>query len=132
MLYSALANSVLIIHTAFIAFVVLGGLLVLWKPRMRWLHLPALAWGATVVTMGWVCPLTPLKNDLRAMAGQQGYDGGFIEHYLMSVIYPDGLTRPVQIMLALLLIIGNAALYTAIYKRLRRSRRRTHPVRPRP
>lgn len=124
MLYSSLANFVLFIHAAFIVFVVFGGLLVLWKPRLIWLHLPALAWGATVVTMGWICPLTPLENVLRAMAGQQGYDGGFIEHYLISLIYPKGLTRLVQVILALLLIIGNAAIYTAVYRRLTRSRRR--------
>lgn len=124
MLYSSLANFVLFIHAAFIVFVVFGGLLVLWKPRLIWLHLPALVWGATVVTMGWICPLTPLENVLRAMAGQQGYDGGFIEHYLISLIYPKGLTRLVQVILALLLIIGNAAIYTAVYRRLTRSRRR--------
>src|SRR5690554_6401835 len=100
MVYSSLAVFILIVHGAFIAFVVLGGLLVLWKPRLMWLHLPALAWGATVVTMGWVCPLTPLENHFRSLAGQQGYDGGYIEHYLIALIYPEGLTRLLQVKLA--------------------------------
>src|SRR5690625_3468648 len=117
MLYSTFANLVLAIHAAFIVFVVLGGLLVLYRPRLMWLHLPALAWGATVVTMGWVCPLTPLENHFRLLAGQQGYDGGFIEYYLVSMIYPQGLTRMAQVIMAALLIIGNAAIYTAVFRR---------------
>lgn len=132
MLYSSLANVVLILHGAFIAFVVLGGLLVLWKPRLLWLHLPALAWGAAVVSMGWVCPLTPLENQLRSMAGQQGYDGGFIDHYLVSLIYPEGLTRPAQMLLAALLIIGNALIYTTVYRRIVRARRSSRALRSRP
>jgi len=121
MLYSTLANLVLIVHAAFVAFVALGGLLVLQKPRLMWLHLPALFWGALVVSMGWICPLTPLENNLRYLAGLDGYDGGFIEYYLLSVIYPDGLTRQIQIMLAALLIIGNLAVYTSLYLRGKRS-----------
>lgn len=121
MFYSTLADLVLIIHGAFIAFVVAGGLLVLKKPPIAWLHLPALAWGATIVSMGWICPLTPLENNLRDMAGQEGYDVSFIEHYLVSLIYPQGLTRTLQVMLAILLIIGNAAVYTAVVRRTRRS-----------
>lgn len=99
---------------------------------MVWLHVPALAWGATVVTMGWVCPLTPLENHLRGMGGQQGYEGGFIEYYLISLIYPEGLTRGVQIVLAALLIIGNALIYTTVYRRLTRARRAAHALHPRP
>lgn len=126
MLYSTLAKLVLIIHGAFVAFVMSGGLLVLRKPRLAWLHVPALAWGATVITMGWVCPLTPLENHLRTMADQQGYDGGFIEYYLVSLIYPDGLTRLLQVLLAALLIIANTAIYIAVYQRLTRARLRKH------
>lgn len=131
MLYNVLANLVLLTHGLFVAFVVLGGLLVLWKSWLAALHLPALAWGATVVAMGWICPLTPLENRLRHMAGQQGYIGGFIDHYLMSVIYPDGLTRDVQILLAALLIIGNLAVYAVLYRRLTRRSSRERPLRHR-
>lgn len=126
MLYVALANIVLLIHGLFIAFVVLGGLLVLWKPWFARLHLPALTWGATVVGMGWICPLTPLENNLRQIAGQQGLDGGFIEHYLLSVIYPEGLTREIQVLLAALLIINNLTVYVVLYRRLTRPVRRKH------
>lgn len=122
MIYSVLANLVLTIHGLFIAFVVLGGLLVLRWPRLALLHVPAMAWGATVISMGWVCPLTPLENVLRRMAGQDGYSGGFIEYYLMSMIYPEGLTRRIQIILAALLIIGNGTIYTVLYRRLTRPR----------
>ena len=117
MLYHALAHLVLLIHALFVAFVALGGLLVLRKPWLAWLHLPALAWGAIVVAMGWICPLTPLENTLRRMAGQQGYSGGFIEHYITSVIYPDGLTREIQILLTTILIVGNVAVYMVVYRR---------------
>ena len=88
-----LADAVLIVHGLFVAFVVFGGLLTLWRWRLAYLHLPALAWGAMVIGMGWICPLTPLEVSLRQQAGQQGYAGGFIEHYILAVIYPDGLTR---------------------------------------
>lgn len=132
MLYSSLANAVLILHALFIVFVVLGGFLVLRNSRVMWLHLPALAWGAAVVTMGWVCPLTPLENGLRSLAGQEGYDGGFIEYYLLSIIYPDGLTRQAQIIMAALLIIGNATLYTVVYRRLTRASHCKAAIYPRP
>ena len=127
MLYTLLANFVLVIHGLFVALVVFGGLLVLSRPKLAWLHIPALAWGATIITMGWICPLTPLENTLRHMAGQQGYDGGFIEYYLLSIIYPQGLTRQIQIVLATLLIIGNAAIYAALIYRFKKpiSRRKT-------
>ena len=120
MLYNLLANTVLLVHGLFVGFVVLGGLLVLRRPRLAWLHLPALAWGAAVVGMGWICPLTPLENSLRSMAGQDGYSGGFIEYYLLSVIYPAGLTRQIQVFLATLLIIANLAVYTRWYRQLKR------------
>lgn len=122
MLYAYLADLVLILHAAFIAFVVFGGLLVLWKRRALMWHALALIWGATVIGLGLICPLTPLENHLRRLAGQAGYDGGFIEYYLLSLIYPDGLTRGLQIALAMALIVGNVAVYLAIYRRHFRSR----------
>lgn len=128
MLYSLLANLILIVHGVFVLFVATGGLLVLKMPRLLWLHLPALGWGGTVVGMGWVCPLTPLENHLRRLAGLEGYAGGFIEHYLTSAIYPDGLTREIQILLAGLLIIGNLVVYTTLFRR--RKRFSKHPTEP--
>jgi hypothetical protein len=117
MAYHILADLVLLLHASFVAFVVLGGLLALWKRWIIYLHLPALFWGAVVIAMGWICPLTPLENTLRRLANDASYRGGFIEHYLVAVIYPEGLTREIQIMLAVLLIIVNAGIYTAIYLR---------------
>ncbi len=111
--YRFLADIVLLTHGLFILFVMFGGLLALWKRWLAWLHLPALAWGALVIGLGWVCPLTPLENSLRTMAGQAAYDGGFIQHYVMPLIYPPGLTRWLQIVLAGLLVLGNAAVYAA-------------------
>ncbi|WMD21837.1 DUF2784 domain-containing protein [Achromobacter seleniivolatilans] len=121
MTYRILADLVLVVHGLFVAFVVFGGLLTLWKPRIAWWHLPALAWGAMVIGMGWICPLTPLEVSLRTQAGQQGYAGGFIEHYVLGIIYPAGITRTTQIVLAALLIVGNIVVYTVWAKRRRRS-----------
>ncbi len=120
MIYQTLADLVLLAHAAFIAFVMFGGLLALWKPLIALLHLPALVWGAVVIAMGWICPLTPLENSLRQMAGNEGYTGGFIEHYLLLAIYPPGLTRGMQTLLAVLLVLGNLGVYTFLYYRRRR------------
>ncbi|TFL08852.1 DUF2784 domain-containing protein [Pusillimonas caeni] len=118
--YALAANAVLIVHGLFVAFVIFGGLLALWRRRLAWLHLPALAWGATVIAMGWICPLTPLENHLRALAGQGTYDGGFIQHYLWPLIYPPGLTRGMQAGLAALLVAGNTAVYLTLWRRRKR------------
>ena len=120
MSYRLLADLVLIVHGLFVAFVVFGGLLALWKRWIAYLHLPALAWGALVIGMGWICPLTPLEISLRQQAGQQGYGGGFIEHYVLALIYPEGITRVTQIVLAALLIVGNIIVYTLWARRGRR------------
>jgi uncharacterized protein DUF2784 len=116
-IYRALADAVLILHLAFILFVVLGGLLVFWRRRLAWLHLPAVAWGILIELAGWICPLTPLENWLRMQGGERGYSGGFIEHYLASLIYPDGLTRELQWLLAALVIAINAAIYFRVWRR---------------
>lgn len=121
MIYRILADLVLVAHGLFVAFVVFGGLLTLWKPRMAYWHLPALAWGAMVIGMGWICPLTPLEVSLRQQAGQQGYAGGFIEHYVLGIIYPAGITRNTQIVLAALLIAGNLVVYALWVRRRRRA-----------
>ena len=109
--YRLLADAVLVTHAAFVAFVMLGGLLAWRRPRLAWLHLPVVAWGAGIELTGGICPLTPLENQLRSLAGEQGYPGGFIEHYLLALLYPDGLTRNVQLALGLLVLAVNVAIY---------------------
>jgi Protein of Unknown function (DUF2784) len=117
--WRVLADAVLALHFAFIAFVVLGGLTVLRWPRLAWLHLPAAAWGAGIAFIGGICPLTPLENHLRELGGESGYSGGFIQHYLTSVIYPSGLTRTVQIALGAFAVAVNVAVYAWLIRRRR-------------
>jgi Protein of Unknown function (DUF2784) len=119
-----LADCLVLIHFAFVVFVVAGGFLILWRPSIRWIHLPAAAWGALIEFTGWICPLTPWEHGLRLKAGQVGYTGGFIEHYLLPVLYPQGLTPSVQIGLGLLVIGVNVAIYAFVgYRRIRAGRR---------
>ena len=125
MLPGLLADAVLVLHGLFIAWAALGAVAVWRWPRLAFLHLPALAWAVWIEASGGVCPLTPLENSLRRAAGQSGYSGGFIEHYLGSAIYPDGLTRQSQWVVAGVLLAFNAALYGLIAAR---SRRRTPPT----
>jgi hypothetical protein len=94
-----------VIHFAFLMFVIFGGFLVMWRLRLAWLHIPCAAWGVMIVAFGWICPLTPLENRYRAEAGLSLYEGGFIETWLLAVIYPPGLTREVQILLAVSLAV---------------------------
>jgi hypothetical protein len=120
--YRILADAVLVLHLAFIVFALLGGLWVLRRPWLAWLHLPAVAWAAGIAFLGGICPLTPLENRLRAMGGEAGYGGGFIEHYLTALIYPQGLTRGVQAALGALVLAVNVAAYVTLWRR-RRGRR---------
>jgi len=112
-----LADGVLLLHLLFIVFVVGGGLLVLRRPRLAWVHLPVALWGAMIEFAGWICPLTPLENALRSRAGEAGYGGGFIEHYLLPVVYPGVLTREIQIGLGLGVVVINAVVYTLVWRR---------------
>lgn len=124
MIATLMVNAVLIVHAAFIVFVVAGGLLALRWPRLALLHLPALAWGASVEWMGWICPLTPLENRFRSLAGESTYEDGFLAHYLYSAIYPVGLTPEVQRLLGAGVIILNVVIYAAVlYVRDRRRRK---------
>jgi len=111
MLYRVLADSVLVLHLAFVLFVAVGGLLVLRFPKLAWLHLPAAAWGALIMFAGFVCPLTPLENRLRRLGGEAGYDGGFVEEYVLAILYPSGLTRADQVALGALVLVVNGAVY---------------------
>jgi len=115
--YRLLADAVLLAHAAFVVFVVLGGLLVLRWPRLAWIHLPVVAWGAGIEFAGAICPLTPLENHWRAIAGEQGYSGGFVEHYVFGLLYPEGLTRNAQLALGLLVLVVNATVYTVAWRR---------------
>jgi hypothetical protein len=124
MLHRLLADCLVLVHLAFVVFVVAGGLLVLWRPSLRWIHLPAAAWGALIEFTGWICPLTPWEQALRVQAGQVGYSGGFIEHYVLSLLYPQGLTPAVQTALAFLVIGATIAIYAFVVHRARASRRR--------
>ena len=120
MIYSLLADLAVLLHFSFVLFVVLGGFLVLRRARYIWLHLPAAVWGALIEFQGWICPLTHLENRWRRAAGERGYEGGFIEHYLMPVLYPDGLTRKVQILLGLLVIAINVTIYARVFVKRKR------------
>lgn len=111
MSYLLLADLLLLLHFAFVAFVVAGGLAVWRWPRAAWVHLPAVAWGAGIEWSGAVCPLTPLENRLRALGGGVTYPGDFVGEYLLPVLYPAGLTRPVQVALGVFVVALNAAVY---------------------
>ncbi len=102
-----MADLVVAVHFLFVLFVVLGGLLVLRWPRVAYLHIPAAIWGAAIEFGGWICPLTPLENWLRRQAGSSGYSGGFIEHYILPILYPSTLTRTNQLVLGALVLILN-------------------------
>jgi len=118
-IYRFLADAVLVLHLGFILFVVLGGLVVLRAPWLAWLHLPAVVWGVLIEVFGWICPLTPLENRLRALGGEGGYAGGFIEHYLTALIYPAGLTRSMQVALGVIVIAINLVIYIRLLTRRR-------------
>ena len=114
MIFRILADAVLVIHLGFILFVVAGAFLVRWRRGVAWVHLPAAAWGALIEFMGWRCPLTPLEIWARSRAGETGYSGGFIEHYLLPVVYPAALTPDVQIVLGALVVVVNVSIYAWI------------------
>lgn len=115
MLYRVLADLVVLVHVGFVLFVVLGGLCALRWRRAVWFHLPAVLWGAGIEFLAGICPLTPLENHLRRLGGEAGYTGGFVEHYVLPVLYPDGLTRGVQLALGLFVIVLNIVVYTIVF-----------------
>ena len=117
--YALLADLVLVLHATFILFVVFGGLLVLWRRGLAWLHIPAALWGIVIEFQGWVCPLTYLENDLRAAAGSSGYSGSYIDHYLMPLIYPERLSSETQVLLGLAVLFINAIIYRLVWRKMR-------------
>ncbi|MGE3787485.1 MAG: DUF2784 domain-containing protein [Nitrospirales bacterium] len=116
MLWRILADLILLIHLAFIIFVIVGGFLAIRWPRLAWVHLPAMVWGAAIEFSGWICPLTPLENWLLRTGGLAGYSGGFIEQYVLPVIYPTSLTPKMQIYLGAGVLLINLVAY-ALYSR---------------
>ena len=117
MIYRILADGVLILHVAFIGFVAVGALAVLRWRRLAYAHVPAFLWGALIEFAGWVCPLTPLEVYLRARGGTAGYAGGFVEHYLLPLVYPGVLTRGIQIAIGIGVLLLNALIYAQLGRR---------------
>lgn len=122
MVFRILADLVLVSHATFVLFVALGGFLVLRWPRVAWAHVPCALYGAAIELVGWVCPLTPLEQRLRRAAGQRGYTGGFLEHYLRGVLYPADWEH-IHVALGIALVVGSVALYALAFLRWRRRRR---------
>jgi hypothetical protein len=121
-----LADSLVVIHLLFVAFVMAGGFLLVRWPQLAWLHLPAAAWGATIEFTGGVCPLTPLENHLRMLGGGRTYGGGFVEQYLLPVLYPENLTLPVQQVLGGVVVAVNLVAYALAWHAWRCRARRTN------
>jgi hypothetical protein len=113
----ALATAVAFLHLAFVAFVVAGGLLALRWPRVAWIHLPAALWGAAIALAGFVCPLTPFENWLRVQGGAAPYTTGFLEHYLLPILYPVAMTRKLQIATGVFVVGVNVLVYWRVFRR---------------
>jgi len=121
MFYRLAADAVVILHLAFAAFVVAGGLLVCKWRWIAWLHVPAVVWAVLLEFNGWLCPLTPLEIEMRAAGGQAGYAGGFIEHYILPVLYPTALDAKMQLAIGVLVIVMNIVVYGWVLLRLRKA-----------
>ena len=109
-----LANLVLALHFAFVLFSVLGGFLVLWKRWIAWLHIPSVLWSSFVNLFSHVCPLTPIENNFRHLAGQAGYEGGFIQHYVAPLVYPGGMPRRMELIAGYSVLVGNGLVYALV------------------
>jgi hypothetical protein len=125
MSYRIAADIIMLLHMLFTLFVMFGSLLALYKRWIVWLHIPVVLWGVAIAVIGWICPLTPLENAIRIAAGQEGYSGGFVEHYLITIIYPDGLTRRGQLILAGLIIVVNILLYGFVLRKKRAKKKKS-------
>ncbi|MDO8501454.1 MAG: DUF2784 domain-containing protein [Gemmatimonadaceae bacterium] len=117
MIYRWLADAVVVAHLSFVVFVVLGGFLLRRWPKVIYAHLPMAVWGVLIEFAGWICPLTPLENAFRARGGQAGYEGGFIDHYIIPVLYPLGLSRNTQVVFGILVLTVNAIAYFLFVRR---------------
>ena len=119
MLYKILADFVLLLHLTFILFVLFGVFLAFRKHQWAWVHVPVALWGILISLVGWVCPLTPLENYFRRMAGEQGYAGSFIDHYIMPIIYPAGMTREMAFGMGVFVLLWNGLLYSILIYKLK-------------
>ena len=117
MIYSLLADLVVLVHAMFVLFAVLGGLVVLRWPRLAWLHVPAAIWGGVIELMGWICPLTHLEVHFRRLGGEAGYTGEFIGHYLEPLLYPLWLTPRLQVSIGIGVMVLNAAVYLCLWRK---------------
>ncbi len=117
MIYRWLADAVVVLHLGFVVFVGLGGFLLRRWPKLIYAHLPAAVWGVLIEFAGWTCPLTPLENSFRARGGEAGYAGGFIDHYIIPVLYPAGLSRNIQWVLGVLALGVNVLAYILFMRR---------------
>jgi hypothetical protein len=117
LVYGVLADLVVFVHGTFVLFVVVGGLVALRWPRVVWFHAPAVLWGSIVELAGWGCPLTPLENWLRALGDQAGYAGSFVERYLLPILYPEHLTRALQVGLGVAVLLVNLVIYSYVLRR---------------
>ena len=118
--YPLLADLVVWVHLAFVAFVILGGLLAVQWPHLIWMHVPAVVWGVVIELSGWICPLTPLENWLRHKGGEKIYRSDFVTHYILPILYPEGLTRGSQIALGAFVIVVNLAIYSWVFRASKR------------
>ena len=121
MIARTLADLVVLVHLTFIVFVTLGGFLALRWRWLPWLHLPAVGWGGLLEFFGFTCPLTPLENWLRRLGGEQGYSSGFVDRYVLPVVYPAALTRESQVVLGVLLCVVNGTVYLLLLRSSRLS-----------
>ena len=121
MIYEIFADAVVVAHLCFILFAVLGGLLVWRWKRLAWIHVPTFFWAMLIEWLGRLCPLTPLENLLRQRGGASGYETSFIAHYILPIIYPPGLTRPVQLILGFLVLAINCGIYGWIFRQKRKN-----------
>lgn len=110
-IYKFLADALVVFHMGFVTFVLVGGAVVLYWRRAMFLHLPAVAWGIYIEISHNICPLTPLENHLRRLGNAATYRGGFVDHYIMPVLYPNGLTHGMQVAIAVIIVVLNAAIY---------------------
>jgi hypothetical protein len=118
--YRWLSTAVVVVHAAFVVFVVTGGFLALRWRRLVWLHVPTALWAVAIEVIGFRCPLTPLENALRLRAGEPTYSGTFLEYHLLRLLYPAGLTRSIQYALGAFVVVANVAAYVLIWRRARR------------
>ena len=122
MTYRILADLVVFVHLGFVLFVAFGGILVFRWRSVLWVHVPAVVWGILIEFAGWTCPLTPLENWLRSWGRERGYEGGFVEHYLVSILYPETLPRGFQIILGFAVLLINLIVYWRVFSHQRYTR----------